>query len=382
MIYFDNAATTFPKPTNVVNSVNSAIVDYGGNPGRGGHDYAMRVSEKIYGVRNKVARFFNSNAENVVFTCNCTMALNMAIKGVVKQDDHVIISSLEHNAVIRPVYKLFSDNKITYDIANVYDNDERTIADFRRKIQSNTKAIICMHASNVSGKILPLKQIGELCKEQGLVFIVDAAQSAGILPIDIKNLNIDILCTAGHKGLYGITGTGLLVLKDGVNLNTIIEGGTGSVSVNLESPDFYPDRLEAGTINSPGIFSIGAGIDFINSIGITEIYQHEFEKCKYVYDKFRMDKNIHLVAKDFSFNKYVPLVSFNIGKLKSDEVVSILNEKGFALRGGLHCSPLAHKHYDTIDTGLVRFAPSYFSQWASVDKFVKIVRDISKKNAI
>lgn len=192
-------------------------------------------------------------------------------------------------------------------------------------------------------------------------------------------MNIDILCTAGHKGLYGVTGTGLLILNEGIKLNTIIEGGTGSASTQLDPPDFYPDRLEAGTLNTPGIFSIGAGIDFINYIGMEKIYKHEFELCKYVYNNFKMNNNIHLIINDYLMNRFVPLVSFNIGDLKSDVAVDLLNDKGFALRGGLHCSPLAHKNYKTIDSGLIRFAPSYFTQWSSVDSFVKIVQDISKK---
>lgn len=382
MIYFDNAATTYPKPQMVLNHVNSAILYYGGNPGRGGHDYAMRVSEKVFEVRNKLANFFHSSAENVIFTNNCTTAVNFAVKGLLQRGDHVIISSLEHNAVLRPIHKLYTDNIITYDIAEVYDNDDDTIAEFRKYITEKTKAIVCMHASNVSGKILPIAKIGKLCKQHGLYLIVDAAQSAGILPIDMQEINIDILCTAGHKGLYGITGTGILVKKDGVQLNTIIEGGTGSLSTELNPPDFYPDRLEAGTANIPGIFSIGAGIDFINHIGLEHIYKHEFELCKYVYENLKQDQNINLVAKHYYYNQYVPLVSFQIGNMNSEDTVQLLNKNGFALRGGLHCAPLAHKHYQTIDQGLVRFAPSYFSQWSSVERFVKIVLDISKKNTI
>lgn len=386
MIYFDNAATTFPKPKIVMDSVNSAISNYGGNPGRGGHKFVMRVSEKIYGVRKSVAEFFNPTdpqPQNVVFTCNCTMALNLAIKGVLKDGDHAIISHLEHNSVIRPVYKLSTLNDITYDIADVYENNsEKTIASFKSLIKKKTKAIICTHASNVSGHIMPIKEIGKLCKENNIIFIVDAAQTAGVLPIDMKNMNIDILCTAGHKGLYGITGTGILILNKDILLNTLFEGGTGSLSVELDQPDFYPDRLESGTANTAGIFSIGAGIDFIKSVGIENIYTHELNLCNYLYNNLIQMDNIRLYLNRCALYKNVPVISFNINGIASDVVIEALDKMGFALRGGLHCSPLAHEHYGTLDMGMVRFAPSVFTKKSSVESFVKVLRDISKKNPI
>lgn len=211
MIYLDNAATTFPKPKGVVDSVRSAVEFYGGNPGRGGHNFAMRVSEKIFGVRKKVATLFcdGISPTRVIFTSSCTMALNIAIKGVAKRGDHIITSCLEHNSSIRPIRKLAADNIITYDIAKVMPTVEQTVEHFRALINANTKAIVCTHASNVTGEILPIAEIGRICKENNIVFIVDAAQTAGIIPIDMQGMFIDILCTAGHKGLYGITGTGI-----------------------------------------------------------------------------------------------------------------------------------------------------------------------------
>ncbi len=382
MIYFDNAATTFPKPNSVIQQVNSAIINYGGNPGRGGHKFSMRASEKIYEVRKKVALFFNTQPQNIIFTSNCTMSLNIAIKGILKQGDHVITSCLEHNSVIRPIHKLSCDSNITYDIANVYDNDEQTVNSFKSLIKENTKLIICTHASNVTGVILPIKKIGEMCKKKGILFLVDAAQSAGVLPIDIQKMNIDILCTAGHKGLYGITGTGLLILKNEILLNTIIEGGTGSISVQLEQPDFYPDKLESGTLNTVGIFSVGAGIDFINQTSLEKIYQHEFKLCEYLYKKIIHFDNVELYVNDYVLFKNAPIVSFNIIDSMSDTVVRYFDENGFALRGGLHCAPLAHQKYGTLNTGMVRFSPSIFTKEQSVDNFVKIIRNISKKNLI
>lgn len=380
MIYFDNAATTFPKPYSVAKRVNSAIIEYGGNPGRGGHKLSMRAAEKVYEVRKKVALFFNAEPQNIIFTNNCTMSLNIAIKGLIHSGDHVIISSLEHNSVVRPLEKLAINNNVKYSIATVNNDNNDIVGSFRALIKENTKAIICTHASNVSGLILPIKELGQLCKQKDILFIVDAAQSAGVLPIDIKEMNISALCTAGHKGLYGITGTGLLVLNNDIVPDSIIEGGTGSISIELTQPDFAPDKFESGTLNVPGIFSIDAGIDFLNQMTLNKIYKHEFNLCNYVFNELKKDENIILCQKEYKLYENAPIVSFNIKNMQSDTVVDLLDKNDFALRGGLHCSPLAHKTYGTIDTGMVRFSPSIFSKEVSVEKFVKFIRSISKKN--
>lgn len=385
MIYFDNAATTFPKPKSVVDSVNTAITCYGGNPGRGGHSFAMRASEKIYAVRKKVASFFGSQPQNVVFTSNCTHALNIAIKGLLKSGDHAILSCLEHNSVIRPLFDMKKRGIITYDIATIYDDDYETIDSFRRLICDKTKLIVCTHASNVSGRVLPILKLGELCKANNIWLVVDGAQTAGVLPINMNEMHIDILCTAGHKGLYGITGTGLMVISDTINtseMSTILQGGTGSLSIELEQPDFLPDRFEAGTVNTSGIFSIGAGIDFINRFGLEKIYSHEFMLCKKVYEQLKMNKDVTLALNSYKINNVVPIVSFNINGMNSDKVVSTLNSWGFALRGGLHCSPLAHEFYGTIESGMVRFAPSFFTTEQACNEFIKVIYSISRKSQI
>ncbi len=213
MIYLDNAATTFPKPQNVVKSVVEAIKIYGGNPGRSGHSLSMRTSEQIFHVREAVGEFFGVSPERVVFTSNCSHALNMAIKGVMASGGHIITSTLEHNSVMRPLFAMKRKGIIDYDCAMVYEGDlEATLKSFASLIRPNTKAIVCTHASNVTGLILPVKELGELCRQAGLTFIVDGAQSAGVLPVNLQEMKIDIFCTAGHKGLYGTTGTGLMLL--------------------------------------------------------------------------------------------------------------------------------------------------------------------------
>lgn len=380
MPYFDNAATTYPKPRRVLRSVEQAVTFYGGNPGRGGHKMAMRVSEKIYSVRKKAADFFHADAENVIFTSNCTMATNMALKGVLREGDHVICSCLEHNAVLRPIYKLSQTRAVEYDIAQVYEyDDDRTVASFESLIRENTRAIVCTHTSNVSGMILPIQKLGELCRRRGIIFIVDAAQSAGVLPIDMQECGINLLCMPGHKGLYGVTGSGMLILNDIDGLDTILEGGTGSLSAEVAQPDFYPDRLESGTVNTVGILSIDAGLDFIQSVGIERIYRHEFGICRKVYDRLRRNPAIELYTSDFLYGKNAPIVCFNVCGINSDVLVAELAEYGYALRGGLHCAPLAHEYYGTLDRGMARFAPSYFTHDTEVEQFLKKLEIISKK---
>ncbi len=380
MLYYDNAATTFPKPRSVLNSVATAVTDFGGNPGRGGHNMAMKVSEKIYSIRKKTGDFFHTDAENVVFTSNCTMALNMAIKGVLQRGDHVILSCLEHNAVIRPIYKMNQDGMIDYDIAPVTDyDDEKTVSSFEGLIRPNTKAIVCTHASNVSGVVMPIRKIGAMCHRHGLIFIVDAAQSAGVLPIDMEQDNIDILCMPGHKGLYGITGSGMMLHNGGRMLNTLMEGGTGSLSSHLEQPDFSPDRYESGTVNTAGILSIEAGIDFIRSMGMDKIYRHEFTLCSKVWRAFRSNPDICLYNEKYPYRQNAPILSFNIRGMSSETITEELNRRNFALRGGLHCAPLAHEHYGTLDTGMARFAPSIFSKESEVEQFIRSVENVCKK---
>lgn len=380
MIYLDNAATTFPKPQSVANSLVRGIKCFGGNPGRSGHLLSLRTSEKIYNIRENIANFFGGKTENIIFTSNCTHALNIAIKGILNKGDHIILSDLEHNSVIRPIYAMSKTNNITYDIAKTFENNkEETILSFKKLIKSNTKAVVCTHASNVTGSIMPIKELGSMCKEKNITFIVDAAQSAGILPINIKDMNIDILCTAGHKGLYGPTGTGFLILNDGVKLNTLIEGGTGSLSVDLTQPDFSPDRYESGTINSVGIIGLGAGLEFVKKLSLNRIYEHEFQICNKIYQQIGNMKNVKIYINDFKKYNHVPIVICNIDGITSNQAVSILSDKGYCVRGGLHCSPLAHKKLGTIDEGVIRISPSCFTTNNETMQFLRDFRLIAKK---
>ena len=381
MIYFDNAATSFPKPQNVQLAAADAVRVYGGNPGRSGHRISMRVSERVFRVRQQAAQYFGAEPENVIFTLNCTMALNMAIKGVIGKTGHLITSSLEHNSVIRPIDALSRQSDVTYSVAEVVEEDpEATVQNFRKRIRADTKAIVCTYASNVSGTVLPIRELGKLCQKKGLVFSVDAAQAAGVFPIRIGELGIHCLCAAAHKGLYATTGTGLLILQKGVELQPLLEGGTGSNSLELSQPDFLPDRLESGTINTVGVLSLGAGFDFLEQH--PSIYPYEMALCGRVYNEMKKMPGITLVAKSFRLQEKAPLVSFNFDGIGSAEAAAYLSDRGFALRGGLHCAGLAHRSLGTVEQGAVRFSPSSFNNTRQVSAFLEEVKKIQKNGQL
>lgn len=377
MVYLDNAATTFPKPECVIQSVIKGM-RISANPGRSGHDMSREASEEVFRVRKKLGEFFNSSADRVIFTANCTQSLNTAIKGIVRQGDHVITSSLEHNSVMRVLHKLSKDGVITYDTAAVCcGDDERTVAAFSEKIRKNTAVIVCTHASNVFGTALPIEKIGELARGHGLKFIVDGAQSAGVLPIDMKKMKIDALCIPGHKGLYGAMGTGVLILSDRCEVSPLILGGTGSESMNPEQPEVYPDRLESGTLNLPGIISIGSGIDFIRSCGIKRIHEHEAQLCRELHGYLSNMKCVKLYSHPNS--RYsVPVLAFNCKSLHSEEVAQHLNEGGICVRAGYHCAYQAHKYRGTQEQGIVRVSIGAFNTENDIKKFVNCLNQIEK----
>lgn len=373
LVNFDNAATTYPKPKEVRLAVNNAVEMLGGNAGRGGHQLAARTSAAVFSSRETIAEFFGAEAENVVFTLNCTAALNMAVKGIMHDEGHLIISGMEHNSVARPAAALAIEKKIMLSVADVYSNDEMTVDSFRNHIRPDTKAIVCTYASNVTGQLMPIKKIADLCKEKGICFIVDGAQVCGIIDVKLSD-GINILCTAGHKGLYGVTGTGLLITDGKYKIHPIIEGGTGSSSTGLKQPDFLPDSLESGTMNVLGAISLKSGIDFINRIGVERIRRHEERMCDIFINGLKNDKRIKIYRRNEC--EYVPIVSFNISGVPSEKTAQLLSEKGFCLRAGFHCAALAHSTLGT-DNGTVRFAPSVFSRENDVIRLVKTIKFMS-----
>ncbi len=384
MIYFDNGATTFPKPRSVKIAVNKALSYYGANPGRSGHKMSVKSSEVMYECRENAAKLFGTdNPEKVIFTLNCTSALNTVIKGILKKGDHAIISSLEHNAVLRPL-EFLKGRGVEYSVANYvpYD-DEATIDNLRNAIKDNTKLVICTHASNVFGVKLPIERIGALCRIYGILFCVDAAQSAGVVPVSLKDNYIDFLCTAGHKGLYGPMGTGLLIVNTDNLPESLIQGGTGSESANSRQPEILPDKYESGTPNLPGIAGLNEGIKYVLYKDIGRIASYEMRLAQMLYDRLNKIKKVKLYTIRPDIMQSVPVISFNIDDFDSEDISRILNSRyNIAVRAGLHCAVLAHKSFGTLQTGTVRAVISTFTTEYDVNYFANAVRNICSDNKI
>ncbi len=379
MIYLDNAATSGNKPKAVIEAVLRALTEFSANPGRSGHKRSLAAAEKVYDCRSKLCDLFDAGGpQNVIFTNNCTSALNMVIKGVLNKNDHVVISSLEHNSVVRPVETLRRRGLITYDVAEVIlGDDEATVRSFEKCITSKTCLVICTHSSNVLGLVMPIKKIGQLCKSRNVLFCVDAAQSAGVLPISMKEMNIDYLCVAPHKGLYAPTGIGVLVANKPI-AHTIIEGGTGSMSEIMIQPTDMPEGFESGTLNLPGIFGVSAGVSFVNKIGLQKIYEHELSLMKFAYEKITKIKGIQLYTPYPEKYLSAPVMSFNLRHKTSFDVAASLDEMGVAVRAGLHCAPFAHKRIGTLENGTVRISPSYFTKKEEIQAFISKLAIIAR----
>lgn len=382
MIYLDNSATSYPKPEIVRKSVYNAFNKYGANSGRGAYEMAVNTTEEIFKCRQKVCSFFNAESvENVIFTYNCTTSLNMAIKGIAKKGSHFIISDLEHNAVVRPLEKLRKTGIAEYSVARVENDCYSTIRNFKRELKRNTAAIICTGASNVFGIIPPYRQLSDLAHKNGLLFIMDCAQIGGVISVDMQRDGIDILCCAGHKGLMGPSGTGILILSNNILVDSLIEGGTGSNSVSSVQPDILPDKFESGTPNVQGIIGLSGALDFINHQGVDYIYNHEKELIKYLQKHLAcIDKTI-LYTDFFSNNiPLSPILSFNIKNMHSEEVAQKLSQYNIATRAGIHCAPLAHKKFLTLESGTVRISPSIFTKKSDIDLLINCINKIAKLN--
>lgn len=382
MIYFDNAATTYPKPREVINEVNKAFTLYGANPGRSGHDMSMNTALAVYSAREILNSFFDGyGSEYVSFTSNCTESLNMAIKGILKSGDHVIITSLEHNSVLRPVIKLAEQKMISFSVFTVSQNEEETLFNLKKEIRSNTKLIIATAVSNVFGDILPLENISKIAKENNILFMVDGAQGAGVIPIKMKQTGINCLCIPGHKSLYGPMGIGA-VLHDGCVKETIIEGGTGTESFNFSQPLAFPERLESGTLNVPAICGLKKGVEIISSYGVNNIFNDESELMELMFNELSGIRNIILYKNEYDRKTQAPLIAFNIKNMHSEEVSAFLNSNSVAVRGGFHCSPLAHKTYGTEITGAVRVSPSRFNTKKDVKYVINLLQKIAKNKNV
>ncbi len=378
MIYLDNAATSFPKPRRVVEEQLRCMQLYGGNPGRGSHALALAAAEKIYECREELASFFGSpNPENVIFMMNTTMALNTAIKGLLRRGDHVLISDMEHNAVFRPIYKLARDGMITYDVFETFPTDpkrtkEMICASIFEKLRLNTRMLICAHASNICSATLPLEEIGALCRKKGILFVVDAAQSAGHLPIDMQKMQIDALCVPGHKGLWGPQGCGALILNEGIIADTLIEGGSGYNSLEGNMPTEAPERYEAGTLPTPAIAGLLEGVREVKKRGIDHIHAHEVALTTRLYERLCAMPKVTVYAPHHKGS----VLLFSLQDLSADRVGTFLNERGFCVRTGFHCAALSHATLGTPPSGAVRVSPSLFNTAEQMDALCDTLKEL------
>jgi cysteine desulfurase family protein len=381
LIYLDNAATSFPKPEQVYQKMDYCMRNVGANPGRSGHRMAIEADEMIYRTRETIKNLFNiSNSENIIFTSNATIALNFGLKGILREGDEVVTSSIEHNSVFRPLMRLKKKEvRVIYVPCSkdgFLDPD-----DVKKAVTKKTKLIIVNHASNVTGTITPIREIGRIAKSSGVIFFIDAAQTAGNVSIDVKRDHIDMLACSGHKSLLGPQGTGILYVTPGLELNTVIEGGTGSSSESEYQPKLLPDKLESGTLNTAGIAGLGAGIDFILKTGLDKIISKKRLLTKMLLESLKNLNGIKIYGPGDS-SKTVPIVSFNINSIDPSEVGYLLDERyRIMTRVGLHCSPLAHKTIGSFPKGTVRVSLGYFNTEEDINYLIDCIKNILKTKA-
>lgn len=375
-VYLDNAATSHPKPTSVYEAINYTLKQVGANPGRGEHSLSQSANKIIFEARETIAKFFNiPNSRNIIFTSNGTEALNLALKGLLKPGDHVITSSMEHNSIARPLNSLKKDG-VNVTVVQCDKQGKLNSEDVLKEIKKNTCLIVITHASNVTGTILPVEEIGELAAKNGIPFLVDAAQTAGSIPIDVKSYHITMLACPGHKGLLGPQGTGFLYIAEGLDIKPLIEGGTGSNSEMPEQPDFLPDRFQSGTLNTSGIAGLKAGIEYISQKSIETIRKQEMTLCETFHNGLRKFNRIRIYG-PLSANEKTAVVSFNIeGEDPADIAFSLDQKFSIMVRVGLHCSPYAHKTIGTFPEGTVRVSFSIFNTVQEIDYFIDSLKKI------
>lgn len=371
--YFDNAATTFPKPLAVVSEIERCMRCYSGNPGRGSHRMALWASEKLYETRELAADLFNiSKPERVVFTMNTTQALNIAIRGLIKEKSHVLLSDLEHNSTLRVVEYLKRTKGVEYSI---FSTDGDVIKSMEMLMRKNTSAVICTHGSNITNVILPLERIGAFARKKGLIFIVDAAQTAGTHTIDMEKSHISALCVPGHKGLLGPQGVGMAIFSPDVYPIPLIYGGSGSLSESPYMPDILPDRLEAGTMPTPCIAGLCEGMKYILKTGVDRIFEREALIMESITKRFERDGRIVTYSRNRG-----PIWLFNVRGVSSQETARLLDEYGVCVRPGLHCAPLAHKKLGTPKDGAVRVSAGPFNSCSDADMFCasleRVIREL------
>ena len=377
MIYLDNAATTMMKPPCVVRAVTEALTSLG-NASRGAHEGALNASRLLYRTRGKLADFFGCpRAEQVIFTSNATEALNIAISGTIRAGDHVVATVLEHNSVLRPLYRLQRERGVQLSFVEADGQGRVDYGDFERLIRPNTRAVVCTHASNLTGNRLDIDRVGAIAAANGVLFILDASQTAGAAPIDMGKSGVSLLCFTGHKSMMGPQGTGGLCVNGAVDVTPFKVGGTGVQSFLTEQPREYPTRLEAGTLNGHGIAGLSAAVDFIASTGVDAIRAHEIELCRRFYEAVVRVPGVRVYG-DFSTWERAPIVALNVGAADSALVCDALAcDYGIATRAGAHCAPLMHRALGTEGQGAVRFSFGYFNTTDDADQAAAAVREIA-----
>ena len=381
MLYFDNAATSFPKPAAVRKAALESFYYYGANPGRSGHKMGIETARKVFECREKAADLFGlSEAENLVFTKNCTEALNIVLMSIGSEGGHFIISDLEHNSVLRPLFELKKRGIADFSVAEVFENEpEKTVESFRNLIRGDTKMIVATGSSNVFGIKLPIEMLAKLAHDHGILFLADMAQTAGTEKVDMEKIKIDFICAPGHKGLLGPMGTGILAAKRPELLKPHLFGGTGTFSLLESQPDGLPEMLESGTLNVPGICGLSAGIEKVHAEGEKNIAERENKLARFVYSEISAFENIKLFTKIPDTENHSPVISFVLGDLSGEETSSLLAQKGVATRGGFHCSALAHRKMGTENRGTCRLSIGYMNTFNDALKLIGIIHDISKK---
>lgn len=363
MIYLDNAATSYPKPQVVYDRVYSFMKETCANPGRSSHEMARATADCVIKTRESLAALFNiDNPMRIGFTPNATYALNMAIQGLLRKGDHVVTTAMEHNSVLRPLYELRKNGVISYTIVKPKNQyGEIDANDIIQAVTTNTRLIVLTASSNVTGTVMPYTEIGKTARARGIYYLVDASQGAGVLPFDVKAMNIDMLAFPGHKGLMGPQGTGGLYVDEHVSLRPIVQGGTGSRSFETIHPTFMPDVLESGTLNTPGIAGLGAAVDFILETGTKAILEKKEQLIRLLYERLSGHKKIKLYS-TADEHKNSGIIAFIIEGMDSSETANILDSRyHIAVRPGFHCAPLAHMSLGTEKSGLVRISPGYFT---------------------
>ena len=379
MIYFDNAATTMRKPEQVIQAVTEALSSMG-NAGRGVHSAALDASRVIFDTRVKLAELFHAeHPKQIVFTMNSTESLNIAIKGVLKPGDHVITTALEHNSVLRPLYEM-EDLGVELTVLQADRFGNFCLEEMETAIQKNTKAIVCTHGSNLTGNLVDIKQVGEIAKKHGVLLIADASQTAGVFPIDVKEMNIDILCFTGHKGLLGPQGTGGMYVREGLAVRPLLSGGSGVQTYEREHPKQMPTALEAGTLNVHGLAGLRAAVSYINDYGMENIRKKEQELMRQFYDRVKMIPGIKIYG-DFEKKDRCAIVSLNVRDYDSSEVSDALFvHYGISTRPGAHCAPLMHQALGTVEQGAVRFSFSHFNTLEEIEIAVRALEELAEED--